>query len=46
MCIRDRENGNYDYLMGADLDMDDPEVLAELDRWGAWYLQTLSLIHI
>lgn len=34
----DGENGNYDYLMGADLDMDNPEVLAELDRWGAWYI--------
>lgn len=34
----DSENGNYDYLMGADLDMSNPEVVAELDRWGAWYL--------
>ncbi len=34
----DGENGNYDYLMGADLDMGNPEVVAELDRWGAWYL--------
>lgn len=34
----DDENGNYDYLMGADLDMSNPEVVAELDRWGAWYL--------
>ncbi len=34
----DKENGNYDYLMGADLDMGNPEVLSELDRWGDWYL--------
>ncbi len=34
----DRENGNYDYLMGADLDMSSPEVISELDRWGDWYL--------
>lgn len=34
----DSENGNYDYLMGVDLDMSDPEVLEELDRWGEWYL--------
>lgn len=34
----DGENGNYDYLMGADLDMGNPNVIAELDRWGAWYL--------
>ena len=33
----DGENGNYDYLMGADLDMGNPEVVAELDRWGEWY---------
>lgn len=33
----DGEFGNYDYLMGADLDMSDPEVLEELDRWGKWY---------
>lgn len=34
----DSENGNFDYLMGVDLDMSDPEVLEELDRWGDWYL--------
>lgn len=34
----DGENGNYDYLMGADLDMGNPAVVAELDRWGEWYL--------
>lgn len=39
----DRENGNYDYLMGADLDMSNPEVLEELDRWGEWYLQTTGV---
>lgn len=39
----DTENGNYDYLMGADLDMGNPEVVAELDRWGEWYVNTASL---
>jgi len=39
----DNENGNYDYLMGADLDMGSPEVVAELDRWGAWYLETAGM---
>ena len=34
----DGENGNYDYLMGADLDMGSPAVVAELDRWGKWYI--------
>ena len=34
----DQENGNFDYLMGANLDMSDPQVIRELDRWGRWYL--------
>ena len=39
----DGENGNYDYLMGADLDMGNPEVVEELDRWGEWYVETAAL---
>ncbi|MDE7430444.1 MAG: alpha-amylase [Lachnospiraceae bacterium] len=35
----DGEFGNYDYLMGVDLDMSDEEVLEELDRWGKWYFE-------
>ncbi len=34
----DGEFGNYDYLMGVDLDMSDEEVVEELDHWGRWYL--------
>ena len=34
----DTENANYDYLMFADIDLDHPEVVAELERWGKWYL--------
>ncbi len=33
----DVEFGNYDYLMGVDLDMSDPEVVEELEKWGEWY---------
>lgn len=33
----DSENGNYDYLMGADLDTDHPEVVKEASDWGKWY---------
>lgn len=33
----DTENGNYDYLMFADLDFDHPEVVQELTDWGIWY---------
>lgn len=35
----DEENGNYDYLMGADIDFDNPEVKDELYKWGEWYLK-------
>ncbi len=34
----DIENGNYDYLMGADLDLHDVETYNELISWGKWYL--------
>jgi len=33
----DDENGNFDYLMGADIDLDNKEVIEELQRWGKWY---------
>ena len=34
----DEEFGNYDYLMGADLDFKNPEVVQECLDWGKWYL--------
>lgn len=34
----DQELGNYDYLMGADVDFNEPEVIEEYIRWGEWYL--------
>lgn len=39
----DSENGNYDYLLGADVDFSNPEVREELMRWGAWYTETAKL---
>ncbi|MEG1847192.1 MAG: alpha-amylase [Lachnospiraceae bacterium] len=39
----DTEHANYDYLMGTDLDFDNKEVLAELERWGEWYLKTTGV---
>ncbi|WP_211217175.1 alpha-amylase [Psychromonas hadalis] len=36
-------NGNYDYLMGADLDMGHPDVVAELKIWGKWYVEFAGL---
>ena len=35
----DEEFGNYDYLMGADLDFGNPEVVEECIKWGKWYLE-------
>ena len=34
----DKENGNYDYLMGADIDLNNMDVVKELKAWGKWYL--------
>ena len=33
----DDEMGNYDYLMGCDLDMENPETVEQLNKWGQWY---------
>jgi len=33
----DEENGNFDYLMGADIDFSQSKVVAELEKWGKWY---------
>ena len=35
----DAENGNYDYLMGLDVDVRDPDVEKELIRYGLWFLR-------
>lgn len=37
------ENANYDYLMGADVDVNDPRVYDELVRWGCWYVDACGL---
>lgn len=39
----DNENGNFDYLMGADIDFENQVVLKEMDTWGKWYLDTTNL---
>ena len=33
----DTEFANFDYLMGADLDFSNKEVIEECNRWGLWY---------
>jgi alpha-amylase len=37
------ENGNYDYLLGLDLDTRHPEVDGELRYWGRWIVDYLKV---
>jgi len=37
------EFGNYAYLMGCDIDFQDPEVRAEITTWATWYLDTTGV---
>lgn len=39
----DFEYGNYDYLMGADVDFSNPIVVDELIKYGKWYLDTTNV---
>ena len=39
----DTELGNYDFLMGCDVDMDHPEVVGELQYWGVWFVETTGV---
>lgn len=39
----DLENGNYDYLMGCDLNINHPEVRGELKHWGRWMHDTFKV---
>ena len=37
------EKGNYSFLMGADLDFENPDVQAEVTAWGKWYLDVTGV---
>ena len=37
------ENGNFDYLMGMDIDLADERVYQQLLTWGSWYLRTTGV---
>ncbi len=37
------ELGNYDYLMGADIDYNNGEVIQEMKDWGVWYTNFAEL---
>ena len=39
----DAEDGNYDYLMYADLDYSHPEVQADVLNWGVWLGKQLNI---
>jgi alpha-amylase len=39
----DLRSGNYDYLMGCDLDINHPEVRGELKYWGEWIMDTIGV---
>jgi alpha-amylase len=37
------EHGNFDYLMGGDVDQYHPDVRAETLAWGKWFLETSNV---
>ena len=39
----DKENGNFDYLMGADIDLNNKDVVNELKKWSQWYYDTTNI---
>ncbi|MDE1548588.1 alpha-amylase [Jeotgalibaca caeni] len=39
----DNEFGNFDYLMFADIDYENPEVVEEIKRWANWYVDEAKL---
>ena len=39
----DKEKGNFDYLMGADVDLNNVDVTEELKKWGKWYLNITNI---
>ena len=39
----DKENGNFDYLMGADIDLNNFDVVTELKNWGKWFVNTTDV---
>lgn len=39
----DLERGNFDYLMGCNLDLNNEDVQKELMYWGEWYLETTGV---
>ena len=40
----DNENGNFDYLMYANLDYKHPEVIENIYSWADWFVQTTGVL--
>lgn len=41
--VIEEEFGNYDYLMGADVEYRNEEVKQEIKNWGKWYVETTGV---
>jgi len=41
--VEGTEHGNYDYLMGSDIEFRNPYVREELKKWGAWYTEITGI---
>ena len=41
--VMEDENGNYDYLMGCDIEFRNHAVREELKYWGKWYVETTGV---
>ncbi len=41
--VMEEEFGNYDFLMGADIEFRNESVREELMKWGKWYVETTGL---
>lgn len=41
--VPEKQFGNYDYLMGNDIEFRNPHVRDELKNWGAWYTEITGI---
>lgn len=41
--VMEDQYGNYDYLMGCDVEFRNPAVREELKNWGKWYVETTGI---
>ena len=39
----DKELGNYDYLMGCDIDFNNLDVVADMHNWGRWFIDQTNV---